>query len=145
DLEHLSSSFRIPVIRLEEMRSAAPRFDLMPYPESARRRTAVLQTVYGSLLAVLGNPWDAATQVWIEEHVRDRFAYRLAPLEEVDAWLAQQEEGLRAMDGVNLERRESAQEVVPDLSIEAISDAANPVVRLVNSTLYDALRAGASD
>ncbi len=59
---------------------------------------------------------------------------------------ARQEDALRAIDGALAPAGEAqARAQVEDLSLASISADANPTVRLVNSTLYDALKTGASD
>ena len=145
-LEHASVALGFPVIRLEEMRACGPRFDLVPYPDATRRGCAALEAPGAGLLVVLADPYDAVAQDWVEERLRRPFDYRVAHPEELAAYLGQQESQLRAMDGVHLQAGESTQqESLPDLSIETISDAGSPVVKLVNSTLHDALKCGASD
>jgi len=126
------------------MRAGKPDFELVPYPEAMRRGCLALRSE-GVLLAVLGDPRDASAQDWIEERIREPFSYRLAHPEELSVYLAQQEEGMRAMDSLALQAGATQDESLQELSIEAISDSDSPVVRLVNSTLYDALKAGASD
>ena len=147
-LEHLGASFRMRTVRLEEMRACAPAFDVLSYADSLRRRCVALRQASGELILVLGDPYDDGTQDWLEERVRTPFEYRVAHHEELAAFLTQQEEGLRAMDGVASAAAGDAPQNGDGaqlISIEAISESASPVVKLVDSTLYDALKAGASD
>jgi general secretion pathway protein E len=71
----------------------------------------------------------------------------LAAAEEIAAFLRRHEAGLRAIEAVGGSRSESASSVDAgeELSIASIADDTSPVVRLVSSMLYDALRAEASD
>lgn len=145
-LKHLEDSFRLPPLRLEDMRSASPAFDLVPFAEGLRRKCLALRAEKGDLLVVLGDPYDAATQDWLEDRIREPFLYRLAHHKEIAAYLSQKEEGLRAMDAIAPAAQSSAaREDAQDISIESIADSDSPVVKLVNSTLHDALKAGASD
>jgi general secretion pathway protein E len=65
---------------------------------------------------------------------------------DVAAFFSRHEETLRAMDGIVSTQQVSAQgSQAEDISLRSISEDSSPVVRLVNSTLYDALKAGASD
>jgi general secretion pathway protein E len=143
----LSETFRLPSLGLDDIRAGTPDFELLPFVEAQRRNCIALRGADGSLQLVLGDPFDAATQDWLDESIREPFSYRLAFRQDLLAYLAQQETGLRAMDGAaaafgaGTRRDDGAQ----DLSIETIADSDSPVVRLVNSTLYDALKAGASD
>ena len=142
----LSSKLRMPVVTLEELRELQAAFDLIPYSEAARRACVALRDDEGSVSVVLGDPFDLDTQDWIEERLAAPFRYRLAAREDVTSYLAQQETGLRAMDGVS--RNASADTYTggaQEISFEAAAGADSTVVKLVSSTLYDALKAGASD
>jgi len=146
-LGHLSEAFRMPTLRLDEMRACSPAFDLIPYAEAVRRSCAALRSPEGDVLAALADPYDGATQDWLEEHLRLPFSYRVAHQKELAAYLAQQEEGLRAMDGLGLQADAASAltEGSDEISIEAISEIDSAVVKLVTSTLYDALKSSASD
>ncbi len=146
-LSHLGGIFRMSAIRLEGMRACAAAFDLMPYAEAVRRNCVLLRPAEGGLLAVLADPYDSAARDWIEELVREPFDYRLAHPKELAAYLAQQEQSLRAMDdiGVATEAAQASRDEAEEISIEAISGTESAVVKLVTSTLYDALKSGASD
>ena len=75
------------------------------------------------------------------------FTWHLAHPADVAAYLARHEDGLRAMDAVlpAAGAHGGAAAVVDDLSLKTISEDTSPVVKLVHSTLYDALKVGASD
>src|SRR5262249_9191865 len=53
----------------------------------------------------------------------------------------------RAMDAVLLEAsgRDNKDAAAAELSYQVISEDGSPIVKIVNSTIYDALKAGASD
>jgi len=146
-LGHLSEAFRMPTLRLDEMRTYSPAFDLIPYAEAVRRSCAALRSPEGDVFAALADPYDSSTQDWLEEHLRLPFSYRVVHHKELTAYLAQQEEGLRAMDDVGLQADAAgaATQDSQDISIEAISEIDSAVVKLVTSTLYDALKSSASD
>jgi len=146
-LEALAEALQIAAIGLDEMRAASPDFDAIAFAEAMRRRCVALRAPDGMLLVVLGEAYDLDTQDWIEERLREPFAYRLAQPEEVAAYLSQQETKLRALDGVSkeLHHSEKASDAAQEISFESAAEADSTVVRLVTSTLYDALKAGASD
>jgi general secretion pathway protein E len=146
NIADLSARLRMPAISLEQFLEQQAAFDLIPYSEAARRTCVALRDAEGAVSVVLGDPFDLDTQDWIEERLAAPFRYRLASREDVAAYLAQQETGLRAMDGVSKNVSDNtytggAQEI----SFEAAAEADSTVVKLVSSTLYDALKAGASD
>jgi general secretion pathway protein E len=147
NLDEISAALRIAAIALDDMRAATPDFDAIAFAEATRRGCVALRATDGMLLVVLGNAYDLDTQDWIEERLREPFGYRLAHRAEVAAYLSQQETQLRALDGVSKELNHSARASDPaqEISFESAAEADSTVVRLVTSTLYDALKAGASD
>ena len=147
NVEQLSEALRIASIGLEQMRAERPAFDAVPFAEATRRSCVALRAADGMLLVVLGNPYDLDTQDWVEERLREPFGYRIAHRADVAAYLSQQETQLRAMDGVskNLVHTGSRADGTQDISFESAAEGDSTVVRLVTSTLYDALKAGASD
>ena len=146
-IEQLSETLLIAAIALDEMRAQQPAFDAIPFADATRRNCAALRAADGMLLVVLGNPFDLDTQDWVEERLREPFGYRIAHRLDVAAYLSQQETQLRALDGISkeFEANHSRADRTQDISFESAAEADSPVVRLVTSTLYDALKAGASD
>ena len=144
---HLSQALHMPGVTLDEMCASDAAFDLVPYGEAARRGCVALRTAEGAVALVLGNPFDLDTQDWLEERLAVPFRYRLAHRQDIADYLARQEAAMRALDGVANEIRseEVTADAAQDLSFETISETDSPVVRLVASTLYDAIKAGASD
>jgi general secretion pathway protein E len=146
NIAELSSRLRMPSISLEAMSDEAPAFDLIPYAEAARRACIALRDADGEVSVVLGDPFDLDTQDWIEERLAAPFRYRLARREDLEAYLVQQESGLRALDTVSKNSfQNNNADGTQEISFEAASEGDSTVVRLVSSTLYDALKAGASD
>ena len=147
-LEQLSETLRIAAITLDEMLAQSVDFDAIPFAEATRRGCAALRAADGMLLVVLGNAYDLDTQDWIEERLREPFGYRVAHAAELTAYLSQQETQLRALDGIakDFQPADAAPgEHAQEISLESAAEADSGVVRLVTSTLYDALKAGASD
>ncbi len=143
----LGATMRVPVLRIDELRGAAPAFDLLPFSECAQRGCALLRAPSGELVLATDDPFSAELAAWAEERVAAPFAWRLVHRGDLVAFLAAHEETLQALDSVQAEVGGSgeAQGRVEDLSIKAISDETSDVVRLVRSTLRDALKIGASD
>jgi len=145
NIAELSAKLRMPAIDLDAMRAEAAAFDLIPYSEAARRSCIALRDAEGAVSVVLGDPFDLDAQDWIEERLAAPFRYRLASPEDVAAFLAQQEAGFRALDGVARNVANENTFTAQEISFEATVEADSTVVKLVSSTLYDALKAGASD
>ena len=99
------------------------------------------------LLAVIADPFDADTRSWLEVRVPQALEWVLAPRAEIASYIARHEQSLRALDSAvaGNSSEGSANGAVDNLSLVSISQDSSPIVKLVHSTLYDALRAGASD
>jgi len=143
----LGATLRIPVMRMNELRAATPAFELLPFSECSQHGCALLRGHAGALWLVTDDPFSAEQQAWAEERIAETFAWRLAHRGDLVAFLASHEETLRALDAVRAEVAHAAEETggVEDLSLKAISDETSDVVRLVRSTLRDALMIGESD
>jgi general secretion pathway protein E len=146
-LLRLSLTLRMPSASLEQLRSEKPAFELLPYAEATRRCCVATRDGEGDLWLVLGDPYDLDTQEWLEARINLPFRYRVAHRLDVQAYLSEQEEQFRALDGVSssFEGGLSRDDKTQEISFENAAEGDSPVVRLVTSTLYDALKAGASD
>ena len=146
-LLRLSLTLRMPAATLEELRQERPCFDLIPYAEATRRCCVALRSAQGALSVVLGDPYDLDSQEWIEAQIREPFRYVVAHRLDVAAYLSEQEQGFKAMEGLSNSFSEQGNEddKTQEISFERAAEEDSTVVRLVTSTLYDALKAGASD
>jgi general secretion pathway protein E len=153
-LKRLSTTSQITSVSMEQLHNMEPAFELLPYSDCVQRRcvltrttSAVAQQVpHVQLLMVISDPFDAGQLAWAKERVRQSHQLRVACRADIDAYLARHEDGMRAMDSlVAIKAAEGVGNESEDISLRSISENSSPVVRLVNSTLYDALKAGASD
>src|SRR5262249_28922793 len=96
---------------------------------------------------VLGDPFDLALRGWLELRTPQSLSWHLAAPEEIRAYVAKREQDLRAMDVAALAGggEKLAEAAVENLSLATIRADSSPIIKLVNSTVYDALKAGASD
>jgi len=136
-----------PVLHMTDIRAMEAAFDVLAFKESLAHDCLLLRDKNGKLHLVVDNPFDAGILSWAETRVNQMFVVCLAHRSDIAAWQARQEEGISAVDGA-LNQTETASKGdtdVEELSFRGIAEDSSPVVRLVNSTLYDALRADASD
>ena len=143
----LGEVLRFPALAMQQLHEMAPAFDLLPFAEAAQRECVALRQPDGRVLVAIGDPFALELQDWAQERIGVDFSFALAHRHDIAAYLARVEEGMRAMDDVvsaNPALLEGARGV-EDLSLKTISEHASPVVKLVASTLYDALKSGASD
>jgi len=142
----LAASFDYRFVPAGELARMEPDFSVLS-PLEATRRHCVVVREGEQLLAVFTNPFDPSLRGWLELRVAAPIQWALASAEELLGLIARRAEALRAIDSVlpATQRGAQAEEGVDNLSYVRISEDASPVVRLVHSTVYDALRAGASD
>jgi general secretion pathway protein E len=142
----LGAALRYPVLESAALMALAPAFDLLGPAEAARRGCVVVKRGE-ECLAVTSDPFDLALRGWLELKVPQPLSWHLAAPDEITAYVAKFEQELRAMDvaAVAGERAQADDAAVENLSLASISADSSPTVKLVNSTIYDALKAGASD
>jgi general secretion pathway protein E len=130
----------------DELSLLEPAFDILPPSEATRRCCAVVRTPSG-LLAMVADPFDMSLRSWLESRTTEVLEWAVSAGHELANFIARRAEGLRAIDAVLSQAEvEGNSSTGPDnLSYVSISEDASPIVRLVHSTVYDALRAGASD
>ncbi|MCK9990396.1 MAG: ATPase, T2SS/T4P/T4SS family [Rugosibacter sp.] len=152
----LAATVHMRITGMDEMYAMEPAFDLLSYGEALQRECLLFRNASpqqanqeektGRLVMLLADPFNVTLRGWIEERVRARLDIRLASRGDIAAYLARHEETLRAMDGiVAMQPSVHHGDGAEDISLKSISEDTSPVVRLVNSTLYDALKTGASD
>ncbi len=98
-------------------------------------------------VAVTSDPFDTDLATQLEQAAQTAVKHVLATAEDIHAYLNQQEASTRAVDNFTQSQAGSQASIaaVEVLSMQSVSESGSPAVKLVNSTLYDALRAGASD
>ena len=143
----LAATFRLEPLRMEDLRRLDPAFDLVPFAECSQKGCVALRDPGQGLLLATDDPFSAEQEAWAAERVRVPFAWRLVHRGDLVAYLASHEETLRALDSLREEATAGgeAERASEDLSLKSISDEKSEVVRLVRSTLRDALKLGASD
>jgi len=143
----LGSLFDLPVMETADMLALRPAFDRLPLSKAMQRHSVLLVDGPSQLVGVVSDPFDADLQTWLQAHAHQPVVFRLALPADIQAYLSIQEESARAVDTLvvsdDVARRDGR--TAPVLSFASVSEAASPAVKLVNSTLYDALKAGASD
>jgi general secretion pathway protein E len=143
----LGAVMRYPVLKMDALHKLQPAFDLLPFTEALQRECALFREGGGGFVFVFADPFNAALRAWAQERLRLPLAWHLACHADLAAYLASHEETMRAFDTVSAsgQSQGTTAAAIEDLSIRTISEDTSPVVKLVNSTLYDALKSGASD
>jgi general secretion pathway protein E len=130
-----------------DIRGLRVRFDILPFAEAARRRCALFTGPNQELILVATDRLDGDQRAW----ALTRFGaadVRFAEGDVFDEWLAHAEAGLSALGWVRSEPANegaSARRFGETIDLRSLGEDASPAIRFVNSTLYDALKHGASD
>lgn len=146
-LRELGDTLGCPVVNTQDMMRLLPRFDLLPLAQAMARQFVLLHSTDHSLIAVLSDPFDSDAITWAQARSIKPIAMYLAAAPDIHAYLQKQEESVRAVDSIISESTDADADGngAEVLSFASLNTGSSPAVKLVNSTLYDALKAGASD
>jgi general secretion pathway protein E len=143
----LGRAFHYPVLDMRGLEQLSSPFDKLSFAEVSRRQCMVLRHEQDQLVGIFCNPFDVDVLAWAEALTEQPLSWHLAHPSDFAAYLARHEQDLRAMDTILTDKTRTSKETLhaEDLSLQAISEDTREVVKLVHSTLYDALKTGASD
>jgi general secretion pathway protein E len=145
-LAALGATARLPVLDMAGLDRLEPAFDLLPFSEALQKQCLPFLDEDRALTLAIADPFDPALRDWADERLKRTPRYVLAQGADIAASLARQESHMRAMDGVVAGAASGEGGMKgEDISLKRISEDTSPVVKAVNSTLYDALKAEASD
>ncbi len=143
--QQLAETMAYRYISLDEMMQLEPVFERISFSEGMQR-DCVLISDESQLILVIANIYDDIHN-WATERIAGPFSTYLAHTADIAAFLARHEEDTltvnSALSGVVKNGVES--EAIEELSLNMIEGDISPVIKLVRSTLYDALKADASD
>ncbi|OEZ54893.1 GspE/PulE family protein [Duganella sp. HH105] len=127
------------------IRMLTPAFEQAGYGDMVGRHVIVGSDGQGRMIAVLGMPLDADVGGWLARFPLQEIY--LGDPAEIQAKLESHEAMFSAVaDAVGVETvSELARDDTADLTLTSIQGEASPAVRLINSTVFDALRFEASD
>ena len=142
-----ASAAQPPLLTADRLQALAPAFDLLPYAEASRRQCIALKDESARLLLVTSKEAAASLLPWADAFLRRPFILCHAAAGDIAAVLAHHGETMLAMDALPAARPADfvSGDGIESLQLETIHSSASPIVRLTNSTIYDAYKAGASD
>lgn len=146
--ELLGSTLRLPVLSHATLCQYAPAFDILGYGDACVRNMVVLRSIEdGQYLLGMADPLDNALQAKILAQAKTPLSLAVIHPAELATYLSDQERALRAVEQfVDSHSAPIDEEIgLNHLDLASIGRDASPAVRTVNSTLFDALNAGASD
>jgi general secretion pathway protein E len=143
-------------IRLTEMEQMVPVFSAFTYAECLKHNCIVLHCVEdGQTLApdvdatplfVCDDPWNSSLTTIASYRIPGYFDLAFAHPVELKTLLARFEANQDALSQlIRLDQADAAEQDVEEISLTSIASNESQVVRLVNSTLYDAHRNRVSD
>jgi general secretion pathway protein E len=145
-LARLATAAGLAPVERARLLALAPDFGALPFETALRHDCVALRDEAGGLLVVVADPFDDDLLDGLGARLAEPWTLALAGHDDIAACLARHEDEVRRAAGLTAGGgAEATGEVVEDLSLRRISADASPVVKLVNSTLYDALKQGASD
>ncbi len=145
-MQVLADTLHYTLLGMDDLHRLTPAFDVLSFTEALDRECIMLRDSDGSLILVMSDPFNVGLQGWAEQRIVLSFDWGLAYRADVAAYLTRHEDTLHAMDSVLVEENATSADVGGDeLSFKTISEDTSPVVKLVDSTVYDALKIAASD
>jgi general secretion pathway protein E len=143
----LAQGLGYPFIETAELLAAQHDFSHVNLSRAIQRNCVGLQLADSRACVALADPFDLDLLNWLENRLPTGVQLAMATDGDLKAVLGRAEVGARAVDpaasGAGLSQAGEVRG--EELSFVGIAEDASPVVRLVNSTLYDSLKAGASD
>ncbi|WP_256675994.1 GspE/PulE family protein [Pseudomonas sp. Kh13] len=142
--QRLGLTLHYPVLDSQSLLASTPRFDKVSLAMCLKREFVLIEQG-GQLLGVFADPFDHARLAWIDDVLQGAPLY-LAHAADLATFLARHEESFHAVDALDHDAEASSEsDPLQRLSLASISEDQSRVVKLVNSTLYDALKLHASD
>jgi general secretion pathway protein E len=143
----LGELFAWPVLTMSELQAAEGAFDRLSFTDCQQRNGVLQRDADQRFRLVFTDPFDAGLLGWAEHVAPEDCTFCLAHPDDVQAWLTQQEVRLRAIQNDDAPGTVAyvPDDDVQDISLLRIREQDSPVVKLVDSTLYDALKLEASD
>ncbi|HIC47562.1 ATPase, T2SS/T4P/T4SS family, partial [Methylophaga sp.] len=139
---------RYPVLTISQLYHLQPDFDVVPFTQAEKIGCLAVRDKHDALYLVHANPFEANLYSKLDLLVNEPATWALAHTDDLNVYLSHHEANMRALgDEVSehhAERNEDEQGI-EDISLRSISEDTSPIVKFVRSTLYDALKAGASD
>lgn len=150
-MQALSVSFGYASLSMTALQALHPDFEVIAYPDCMQRGVVIARDAAATAYLILSDPFDGALEDWALHRCIDMagaagLRMALVHADDLQVYFAQQESTLRAMDGIEAHLGgNSNEDVAAVITLASISDDVSAVVKLVNSTIYDALKLRASD
>lgn len=134
-------------IDIHAMHQLTFQFEAISFSLAQKKECLLGKTQYGAWHFIFANPFDSRLMDWATRILPTGCVWRLAHQKDILAVLSLQEDSMRALDGMQASEQvlSEASDIVAEISMKTINEESNPIVKVINSTLYDALKSQASD
>jgi general secretion pathway protein E len=145
-VSQLAASLHYQSIALAQMQTMRPVFELLSFSECLQHGCVLLEKG-NQFILVLADIYNKQLETSVASRIQRPFSSYLAHHADIAAFLSQHEESTRTVESAISGAHTGAQqqEVVEELSLNRIESDVSSVVKLVRSTLFDALKSDASD
>jgi general secretion pathway protein E len=150
-LRRVASTLGLRGVDAAALDTLHPRFDLLSFGDAMARRCLLVEEAHeagetdAKRWLLLADPFDANLRTWAMNRVKASFAFAFCVPEELMTFLARHESAHQALTQVSVAGTSATADAGLEITLATLAADVHPVIRLVNSSLYDALRARASD
>lgn len=145
-LRVLSEYFHYPALDMAALEQLEAAFDILPLREATQLQCVVLRKKSGELICALTDPTRSSLFSKINSLAGQPVEWYLAHPADLRVYLGRYEEQLHALDSFTDDQTpHTTIQNIEEISLQSLGDDVSPVIRLVNSTLYDSIKSGASD
>jgi general secretion pathway protein E len=145
-LQRVASLTGLRALSAQQLEGMEPCFDLLPFAEAISRNCLLVRDDEYHRLLVLPDPFNRHLRSWAMQRIKVRFVFAFCVPSELSAYLAVHESAHQALTHLSVgEEANAAADAGMEISLATLAADVHPVIRLVNSSLYDALKARASD
>jgi len=145
----LGRTLAMGTIGRDELRPEDAAFDALPFAEAAERGCVPVRRG-GALSVVYADPFRSDVRAWAQARISEPFAWRLAHPDTIERFFRLFEQSARELDEVVRHAKDCTGDPGPAASLVSLhpadaSEGERAAMRLLASTLDEALAAGASD
>jgi len=143
----LAEVFGYGAVSGAELEALTPALDRVGLATAVQRRCLAARDADGKLVFCLADPFDRDLVIWAESAIPEDFRFALVSAEELTARLAMLEAEGSALAAITSapSTATAALDGGEQISFLTLGDDSGPIVKLVNSSLFDAMKAGATD
>jgi general secretion pathway protein E len=145
-LTALGRHFHYPTLNMAELDLLEADFSVLSMRDATQLQCVIARKGNGEICCALSDPTNLDLQARVNDAAGVPVALNLVHPADLRVYLARHEEKLHALDSfAEGQTNQAVTQHVEEISLQSLGDDISPVIRLVNSTVYDAMKSGASD